>query len=193
MHRSLFYGLGSDGTVGANHNSIRIIADKTDYNTQGYFVYDSKKAGAVTVSHLRFGKNPIRKPYLSLRPISSHAIIFRFLKNTTCSGTLKKAETFLLTSEFDKERDLEQAAGLRAAADHRQENQVLHNRRDENSADLGLGSRINVIMQTAFFQISKVIDSKHGHRGDQRRDAKIIRQKRRRNRRDEYRGHRSGA
>ena len=62
--RAMFYGLGSDGTVGANKNSIKIIGDETDNYAQGYFVYDSKKAGSVTVSHLRFGKNPIRSPYL---------------------------------------------------------------------------------------------------------------------------------
>ncbi len=62
--RGLFYGLGSDGTVGANKNSIKIIGENTDNWAQGYFVYDSKKAGAVTVSHVRFGKDPIRKPYL---------------------------------------------------------------------------------------------------------------------------------
>ena len=61
---AMFYGLGSDGTVGANKNSIKIIGEQTDNNAQGYFVYDSKKAGAVTISHLRFGKDPIRSPYL---------------------------------------------------------------------------------------------------------------------------------
>ena len=60
----MFYGLGSDGTVGANHNSIHIIGTQTDNYAQGYFVYDSKKAGAITISHLRFGKKPIRRPYL---------------------------------------------------------------------------------------------------------------------------------
>ncbi len=64
LFTAMFYGLGSDGTVGANHNSIRIIGEMTDNYAQGYFVYDSKKAGAVTISHLRFGKNPIRRPYL---------------------------------------------------------------------------------------------------------------------------------
>ena len=63
----MFYGLGSDGTVGANKNSIKIIGEETDNYCQGYFVYDSKKAGSMTVSHLRFGKNPVRSPYLVKR------------------------------------------------------------------------------------------------------------------------------
>ena len=62
--RAIFFGLGADGTVGANKNSIKIIGEETDLYAQGYFVYDSKKSGAVTISHLRFGPNPIRSPYL---------------------------------------------------------------------------------------------------------------------------------
>src|SRR6185369_8055738 len=65
--RAVFYGLGADGTVGANKNSIKIIAEDGDHHAQGYFVYDSKKSGAVTISHLRFGPQPIRAPYLITR------------------------------------------------------------------------------------------------------------------------------
>ena len=80
MCRGVFFGLGSDGTVGANKNSIKIIGEDTDNYAQGYFVYDSKKAGAMTVSHLRFGPKPIRRTYLISRPTSSACHQFVFLE-----------------------------------------------------------------------------------------------------------------
>ena len=85
----MFYGLGSDGTVGANKNSIKIIGTETDNSAQGYFVYDSKKSGSITTSHLRFGKNPIVAPYLINKP-TSPVTIPTFLTNTTCSATWKR-------------------------------------------------------------------------------------------------------
>jgi pyruvate-ferredoxin/flavodoxin oxidoreductase len=82
----MFYGLGSDGTVGANKNSIKIIGEETDNYAQGYFVYDSKKAGSMTVSHLRFGPSPIRSTYLITRPTSSPATRISSSRSTTCSN-----------------------------------------------------------------------------------------------------------
>jgi pyruvate-ferredoxin/flavodoxin oxidoreductase len=160
VHRSLFYGLGSDGTVGANHNSIKIIAEKTDNNTQAYFSYDSKKAGAVTVSHLRFGKNLIRKPYFitTANFIACHN--FSFLEKYDMLKNLEAGGTFLLTSEYNKTAVWEKLPGF-------VQKQIIDKKINfyvidavKIASELGLGSRINVIMQTAFFEIAKVIDSK---------------------------------
>jgi pyruvate-ferredoxin/flavodoxin oxidoreductase len=160
VHRSLFYGLGSDGTVGANHNSIKIIAEKTDNNTQAYFSYDSKKAGAVTVSHLRFGKNLIRKPYFITKANFIACHNFSFLEKYDMLKNLEEGGTFLLTSEYDKNAVWEKLPGF-------VQKQIIDKKINfyvidavKIAADLGLGSRINVIMQTAFFEIAKVIDSK---------------------------------
>jgi pyruvate-ferredoxin/flavodoxin oxidoreductase len=160
VHRSLFYGLGSDGTVGANHNSIRIIAEKTGNNAQAYFSYDSKKAGAITVSHLRFGKNLIRKPYLITKANFIACHNFSFLEKYDMLKNLEEGGTFLLTSEFDKNAIWEELPGF-------VQQQIINKKINfyiidamKIASGLGLGSRINVIMQTAFFEISKVIDSK---------------------------------
>jgi pyruvate-ferredoxin/flavodoxin oxidoreductase len=160
VHRSLFYGLGSDGTVGANHNSIRIIAEKTDNKIQGYFVYDSKKAGSVTVSHLRFGKKAIRKPYLITRANFLACHNFSFLEKVDMLKNLEAGGTFLLTSEFDKDTVWEKLPGFvqKQIIDKKINFYVIDAVKIAES--LGLGSRINVIMQTAFFEIAKVIDSK---------------------------------
>ena len=80
----MFYGLGADGTVGANKNTIKIIGEETDLNVQGYFVYDSKKSGAVTISHLRFSKKPIRSTYLISRANFVGCHQFSFMERLTC-------------------------------------------------------------------------------------------------------------
>jgi len=157
VHRALFYGLGSDGTVSANKNSIKIIADKTDNFAQGYFVYDSKKAGTITVSHLRFGKNPIRSPYL----VSSATFIachnFSFVERYNMLDSLAEGGTFLLESPFDKDTVWNRLPG-------RMQKQLIDKKARFFVIDaigiaekIGLGPRINIIMQTAFFKISKVI------------------------------------
>jgi len=158
VYRALFYGLGSDGTVGANKNSIKIIADMTDNYTQGYFEYDSKKAGAVTVSHLRFGKKPIRSPYLitSANFLACHNFSFidkfDMLKNVVENGI------FLLNSQFNKDEIWEKLPGKvqKQIIDKKLRFYVID--AIKIAEDLGLGARINTIMQTAFFKISKVID-----------------------------------
>src|SRR5439155_20693522 len=96
--RALFYGLGSDGTVGANKNSIKIIGTETDLYAQGYFVYDSKKSGSVTISHLRFGPEPIHAPYLieSASFVACHQ--FSFLERFDMLSTAEKNATYLLNS-----------------------------------------------------------------------------------------------
>ena len=91
MRGSIFYGLGADGTVGANKNSIKIIGEETDRYVQGYFVYDSKKSGAMTISHLRFGPRPIRSAYLvtNAQFVACHQ--FDFVDSSTCSSTPRPA------------------------------------------------------------------------------------------------------
>ena len=158
VHRAMFFGLGSDGTVGANHNSIRIIADKTDFNTQAYFSYDSKKAGGITVSHLRFGKKAIRKPYLITKSNFLACHNFSFLEKYDMLKNLEPGGTFLLTSEFDAASVWEKLPGF--VQKHIVDKKIVFYVIDaiKIAESLGLGSRINVIMQTAFFQIAKVIE-----------------------------------
>jgi pyruvate-ferredoxin/flavodoxin oxidoreductase len=154
----MFYGLGSDGTVGANKNSIKIIAEQTDNNAQGYFVYDSKKAGAVTVSHLRFGKDPIRSPYLISKADFVACHNPSFLEKYDMLSNVKEGGTFLLTSTHSKDEVWDT---LPAEV----QQQIIDKKLKFYCIDaiglaekLGLGARINVIMQTAFFKISGVID-----------------------------------
>ena len=156
--RALFYGLGSDGTVSANKNSIKIISDKTDNYTQGYFSYDSKKAGTVTVSHLRFGKAPIRLPYLVTKANFIACHNFSFVEKVNMLVNLEEGGSFLLTSEFDKDTVWSKLPG-------RVQKQIIDKKAKFFVIDafgiahgIGLGPRINSIMQTAFFKISKVID-----------------------------------
>jgi pyruvate-ferredoxin/flavodoxin oxidoreductase len=158
-YKAMFYGLGSDGTVGANKNSIKIIADETDNFTQGYFVYDSKKAGAITVSHLRFGKKKIQSPYLISCADFLACHNFSFLAKYDILKNIKTGGTFLLTSMFDKDCVWNELPG-------RVQKQIIDKKLKfyvidaiKIAEELGLGARINVIMQTAFFKISQVIDA----------------------------------
>ncbi len=154
---AMFYGLGSDGTVGANHNSIKIIGEQTDNYAQGYFVYDSKKAGAVTISHLRFGKEIIRRPYLISRADFVACHNPSFLEKYDMLSAAKEGGTFLLTSSHDKDEiwDTLPKEVQKQIIDKKLKFYVI----DAISLadELGLGARINVIMQTAFFKISNVI------------------------------------
>ena len=159
-----FFGYGSDGTVGANKNSIKIIGDHTSLYAQGYFWYDSKKSGGVTVSHLRFGKQPIKAPYLI-----DHADFVAchnpsYVTRYDVLSSLKKGGTFLLNSAWTIE-ELEQhlpASMKRALA---KKNAKFYNvDAVKIAAELGLGGRINSIMMAAFFKLSAVIpyaDAEH--------------------------------
>ncbi len=156
-YSAMFYGLGSDGTVGANKNSIMIIGDSTDNEVQAYFVYDSKKAGSMTTSHLRFGKEKIRKPYLvkSADFVACHN--FSFLEKYDMLKNAKEGATFLLNSPFGKDEvwaHLPQKV-QQAIIDKQLKFFVIDGVKLGN--EIGLGSRINVIMQTAFFKISNII------------------------------------
>jgi pyruvate-ferredoxin/flavodoxin oxidoreductase len=156
-YAAMFYGLGSDGTVGANKNSIKIIGDCTDNEIQAYFVYDSKKAGSMTTSHLRFGKQPIKSTYLIQQADFIACHNFSFLEKYDMLKNAKVGSTFLLNSTFTKD---EVWAHLPQAV----QQQIIDKKLNFYVIDgihlgekLGLGARINVIMQTAFFKISGII------------------------------------
>ncbi|MDR1619959.1 MAG: pyruvate:ferredoxin (flavodoxin) oxidoreductase [Clostridiales bacterium] len=152
-----FYGLGSDGTVGANKNSIKIIGDHTDMYAQGYFAYDSKKSGGFTVSHLRFGTKPIQSPYLIDQAdfIACHnpSYVTRY---AVASG-IKEGGVFLLNSPWTlEEMEHELPASLKQAI---AKNKVKFYNIDaiRLARDVGMGGRINTIMQSAFFKLANVI------------------------------------
>ena len=155
--RGLFYGLGSDGTVGANKNSIKIIGENTNNYAQGYFVYDSKKAGAITVSHVRFGEDLIRKPYLinSAQFVACHN--FSFLERYEMIERLEKGGTFLLNSAYgpDEVWDKMPEEVQRLLIEKEAKFYVID--AIALAKQLGLGARINMIMQTAFFLISGIL------------------------------------
>ena len=157
LFSAMFYGLGSDGTVGANHNSIQIIGELTDNYAQGYFVYDSKKAGAITISHLRFGKQILRKPYLITKADFVACHNPSFLEKYDMLSDAKLGSTFLLTSNHDKDHVWD-------TLPQEVQKQIIEKKLKfyvidaiSLAEELGLGARINVIMQTAFFKISSVI------------------------------------
>ena len=155
--RAMFYGLGADGTVGANKNTIKIIGTETDNSAQGYFVYDSKKSGSITTSHLRFGKNRIMAPYLINKASFIACHKFTFLDQYDMLANIEENGTFLLTTSFSKDEVWNHlpAKVQKQMIDKKLKFYVI----DALSlaAALGLGARINMIMQTAFFLISDII------------------------------------
>ncbi|HPR73477.1 MAG TPA: pyruvate:ferredoxin (flavodoxin) oxidoreductase [Bacteroidales bacterium] len=152
-----FYGLGSDGTVGANKNSIKIIGDTTDKYCQAYFAYDSKKSGGITTSHLRFGDYPIRSPYLVNTPDFVACHVSSYLDKYDMLKGLKKEGTFLLNSIWETE---ETKAKL---PDHMKKYLAENNinfyiiNATKIAEEIGLGSRTNTIMQAAFFKLANII------------------------------------
>jgi pyruvate-ferredoxin/flavodoxin oxidoreductase len=157
--RGIFYGLGSDGTVGANKNSIKIIGELTANYVQGYFVYDSKKAGSKTVSHLRFGKNPIRGTYLINKANFVACHNFSFLEKYDVLGPAQEEATFLLASPYSKDEvwDRMPQEVQKQIIDKKLKFYVIQ--AYKLAEEVGLGARINVIMQTAFFAISNILDN----------------------------------
>ena len=155
--RAVFYGLGADGTVGANKNSVKIIAEDAGLYAQGYFVYDSHKSGAQTVSHLRFGPNPIRSPYLiaSAGFVACHQ--FGFLARQDVLRLAAPGAVFLLNSPFGADR-------VWARLPRPVQQQIIDKRlrffvidASKVARDVGLGARINTVLQTCFFAISGVL------------------------------------
>ncbi len=155
--RALFYGLGADGTVGANKNSIKIIGEGTPLFAQGYFVYDSKKSGSVTVSHLRFGPNPIRAPYLVSRANFVACHQFSFLDRLDVLGAAEEGATYLLNAPHgpDEVWDHLPRAVQQTILDRKLRLWVIDGVAVAEKA--GLGRRINSVMQTCFFAISGVL------------------------------------
>ena len=160
VYEAMFFGLGSDGTVGANKNSIKIIGEETSNNAQAYFVYDSKKAGSMTTSHLRFGKKYIRAPYLVQEADFVACHNFSFLEKYDMLDRAKKGATFLLNAPFahDEVWDTMPREVQQQIIDKKLKFYVIDGVKLGN--EIGLGPRINVIMQTAFFKISKIIPLK---------------------------------
>ena len=155
--RAVFYGLGADGTVGANKSTIKIIGEETDLYAQGYFVYDSKKSGSMTISHLRFGAAPIRAPYLVQQASFVGCHQFGFLERIDVLGLAEPGATVLVNSPFgpdDVWRHLPREA-----------QQVIRERHlrlfvidaARVAADAGMGGRVNTVMQTCFFALSGVL------------------------------------
>ncbi|MEN8172219.1 MAG: pyruvate:ferredoxin (flavodoxin) oxidoreductase [Chloroflexota bacterium] len=155
--RALFFGLGSDGTVGANKNSIKIIGEETDNYAQGYFVYDSKKAGAKTISHLRFGPEPIRAPYLISEANFVACHQFNFLHQIDVLKYAMPGAVFLLNSTHGVEAvwDKLPLEVQQEIIDKKLEFYVID--AYQVAKDAGMGGRINTVMQTCFFAISGVL------------------------------------
>ncbi|MGI6707299.1 MAG: pyruvate:ferredoxin (flavodoxin) oxidoreductase [Clostridia bacterium] len=179
LYRCKFYGLGSDGTVGANKNSIKIIGDHTDMYAQGYFVYDSKKSGGFTISHLRFGDSPIQSAYLIDQAdlIACHNA--SYVTRYNLLDGIKEGGTFLLNSSWTaEEMDEKLPASMKRTI--AQKNLKFYNiDAVKIASEVGLGGRINMVMQAAFFKIANVIPVEdafkyikdaiketYGHKGD---------------------------
>ena len=152
-----FIGLGSDGTVGANKNSIKIIGNTTDKYCQAYFAYDSKKSGGYTASHLRFGDKPIRSPYLVNTPDFVACHVPSYLGKYDLLKGLKDGGTFLLNSVWDAETTKKHLpdAMKKYMAEHKINFYIIN--ATKIASEIGLGSRTNTIMQSAFFKVSGVI------------------------------------
>ncbi len=155
--RAMFFGLGADGTVGANKNSIKIIGEETDNYAQGYFVYDSKKSGSMTTSHLRFGKKPIRSTYLISKAnfIACHQEVF--LEKLDMLKYAVKGATFLVNTQQPKDKVWDKLP-------KRVQEQILEKNIKlyvidgyKVARETGMGGRVNTIMQTCFFAISGVL------------------------------------
>jgi pyruvate-ferredoxin/flavodoxin oxidoreductase len=155
---ALFFGLGSDGTVGANHNTVRIVSERTGRHVQGYFVYDSKKSGATTVSHLRFSSDPIEKPYLIEHADLVACHQFGLLERLDVLGHLREGGTVLLNAPYPG-----QDAWAHLPADTQQ---LLIDRRARLfvvdgyrlAREAGLPGRVNTVMQVAFFAVTDLLD-----------------------------------
>lgn len=152
-----FYGLGADGTVGANKNSIKIIGDTTDKYCQAYFAYDSKKSGGITTSHLRFGNKPIRSPYLVNTPDFVACHVPAYLEKYDMLKGLKPGGSFLLNSIWDVEETKNRLPDhmKKFLAENKISFYIINATRI--AAEIGLGNRTNTIMQSAFFKVSNVI------------------------------------
>ena len=157
MFQAKFYGLGADGTVGANKNSVKIIGDNTDKHCQAYFSYDSKKSGGFTCSHLRFGDEPIRSTYLVTTPNFVACHVQAYLHMYDVTRGLQKGGTFLLNTVWDGDKLVENLPNnvKKYFADNNIK--VYYINATKIAQEIGLGNRTNTILQSAFFRITEVI------------------------------------
>ena len=159
-----FWGLGADGTVGANKNSIKIIGDNTDQYAQAYFDYDSKKSGGVTVSHLRFGKDPIKSTYLIDQADFVACHNPSYVRKYNMVQDVKDGGTFLLNCPWDLEELEKNLPGQakRYIAEHNIRFYTIDGIRI--GREIGLGGRINTVLQSAFFELAKIIPGEEANR-----------------------------
>ena len=176
VFRGLFYGLGSDGTVSANKNSIKIIGDSTENYAQGYFVYDSKKAGAVTVSHLRFGKKPIHSTYLISQAKFTACHQWVFLEKIDMLRYAAKGSIFLLNSPYGPEEVWDHLPKEVQQDIIAKEIKFYVIDAYQVAKNTQMGVRINTIMQTCFFCHFQYFAQRRGHSGHQECDQKDLQQ-----------------
>ena len=176
--RCIFWGLGSDGTVGANKNSIKIIGEETDNFAQGYFVYDSKKSGSVTISHLRFGPQPIRAPYQINHASFVACHQFSFLERFDVLKYAMPGAVFLLNSIYGPEEVWSQLPNETQKAIINKKLRFFVIDAYDVAQKTGMGGRINTIMQTCFFAISDVLPREAGDQANQESHRKNLRQTR---------------
>ncbi len=153
----LFFGLGSDGTVGANKNSIKIIGDKTDLYAQAYFAYDSKKSGGVTRSHLRFSKDPIRSTYLVTKPSFVACSVPAYMGKYDMISGLLEGGTFLLNTIWEKDKVVDTIPNEIKRELARKKAKFYIINATKLAREVGLGNRTNTIMQSAFFYLTEII------------------------------------
>src|SRR5574344_1327823 len=157
MFEAKFYGLGADGTVGANKKSVKIIGDNTNKHCQAYFSYDSKKSGGFTCSHLRFGDNPIRSTYLVNTPNFVACHVQAYLRMYDVTAGLRQNGTFLLNTIWNEE-ELKKNLPTNVKKYFAQKNiTVYYINATQIAQEIGLGNRTNTILQSAFFRITGVI------------------------------------
>ncbi len=152
-----FYGLGSDGTVGANKNTIKIIGGHTDLYCQAYFDYDSKKSGGYTCSHLRFGSAPIKAPYLVSTPDFVACHVTSYLRKYDVLKGIKTGGTLLLNSIWSEEETIERIPDYCKSVIAKKKIRLFIINATKIAAEIGLGNRTNTILQSAFFKISGII------------------------------------
>ena len=188
--QAVFFGLGSDGTVGANKASVKIIGESTDLFVQGYFVYDSKKSGSITVSHLRFGPQPIRSTYLVEQADFVACHQFGMLGRTKVLESAKHGATFLLNAPYGPDEVWDHLPGgvQRLLIDKEIDFWVIDALAVADEA--GMGSRINTVMQPCFFKLAGILPPEDAIAQIKAFVAEDVRQARRGRRRAQLRRHR---
>ena len=157
IYQAKFYGLGADGTVGANKNSVKIIGDNTNKYCQAYFSYDSKKSGGFTCSHLRFGDEPIRSTYLVTTPNFVACHVQAYLNMYDVTRGLQKGGTFLLNTVWEGEQLAKNLPAKVKKYFAENDIKVYYIDATKSAQEIGLGNRTNTILQSAFFRITEVI------------------------------------